>query len=287
MLDTTVAIETPEHVLFHYRLAGPVQRWIAHLLDLLLLAVMLVGLAVLVAMAGTVLGVGPDAGQLKAHKELSGTATGILLLIVFFAQWCYFACLEAWKGTTPGKAALGLRVVTLEGRPITFSSAALRNLLRAADALPLTQFMGAIAPAGLFSMLATERNQRVGDLVAGTMVVKKTERSNQGGVLVWPPPEPQELAHIPDDPHLSAEERTAIELFLRRKRRLGPARERELAEIVRPLLQQKLGFTHHDPGRALGLLYHQAVSAGRKDAPASSRNISGPPTPPPPGRPHA
>lgn len=285
MLDTTVAIETPEHVLFHHRLAGPVQRWLAHLLDLLLLAGILIGLATIVAMMGGVLGVGVDAARAGLHKELSGTAIGILLLIVFCAQWCYFACLEAWKGTTPGKALLGLRVVTLEGRPITFSSAALRNLLRAADVLPLSQFWWAIAPAGLVSMLLTDRNQRVGDLVAGTMVVRKTVRSNQGSVLVWPPPEAQELARIPDDPHFSPDERTAIELFLRRKKRLGPARERELAEIVLPLLQQKLGYTPHDPARALALLYHQAVNAGRNDAPASSRMPRE--TPAPRGDPHA
>lgn len=271
MLDTTVAIETPEHVLFHHRLAGPVQRWLAHLLDLLLLLIVLVALFIVVALIGAVAGFGLRSEELGLRNDLSGTTTGILLLIVFLAQWCYFAVLEGWKGTTPGKALLGLRVVTLEGRPITFASAALRNLLRAADALPVSHFWWAIAPAGLISMLATDRNQRVGDLVAGTMVVKKTERTNQGSVLVWPPPDQRELAHIPDDPHLSPDERTAIELFLRRKKRLGPARERELAEIVLPLLQQKLGYSPQDPARALALLYHQAVSAGRNDAPASSR----------------
>ena len=90
---------------------------------------------------------------------------GLVLLALFAAQWIYFVVCEAYWGSSPGKMAVGLRVVTTSGRPIGWRAAALRNLLRAANLLPVAYL------AGVVSMALSSRFQRLGDLVAGTMVV--------------------------------------------------------------------------------------------------------------------
>ena len=181
--------------------------------------------------------------------------------------------LEAWRGRTPGKARSGLRVVTTTGRPIGFRAAALRNVLRAADALPLPiRRRGCCRVAGLASMAVTRRFQRLGDLVAGTIVIVAERAHASGPAVLWPPAQPYELATLPDDVRLDADERLAIEMFLRRRDRLGRAREMELASMIarRPGRALRL-HAPRIPSRTLALLYDRAANAGRTDAPPSSR----------------
>jgi uncharacterized RDD family membrane protein YckC len=260
MLDTDVAIETPEHIVFRYRIAGPMRRCLASVIDLLACYGAFFGIAivVLVAVSG-----GHAVGE-KVSAAM-GAGIGLLMLILFFIQWIYFVIWEAWRGTTLGKMALGLRVMTTTGRPIGFTAAVLRNLLRAADVLPMANVTGLIA------MLISPKFQRIGDLVAGTIVVV-TERARATTALrLWPPAEPYELAALPEEVVLDAEERTALELFLRRRGTLGAARERELAEIVVSTLSERHAFRVNDPARTLALLYDRAANAGRGEAPPSSR----------------
>lgn len=265
-LDTDVAIETPEHIVFRHRVAGPARRFLAYLLDLLICYAVFVALTLLVMLAfvGT-------AGISDAADGAAATGIGLLLVVLFAIQWLYFAVLEAWQGRTPGKRALGLRVVTATGRPIGFRAAALRNVLRAADALPLTYSGGLLSIAGLVSMSATRRFQRLGDLVAGTIVIVPERATVATPLILFPPAQPHELAQLPDDVRLDADERQAIEMFLRRSPRLGRARQLELAEMIAPRLAARFGLRNEDPARTLALLYDRASNAGRTDAPASSK----------------
>jgi hypothetical protein len=123
-LDTDVAIETPEHIVFRHRVAGPARRLIAYAIDLLLCygAFTLVATLVIFAAAG--------ANALSEEAEAMGAATGILLVLLFVIQWVYFALLEGWRGKTPGKSLLGLRVVTTMGRPHCGTSCARRTPCR-------------------------------------------------------------------------------------------------------------------------------------------------------------
>ncbi len=270
-LDTSVAIETPEHIVFRYRIAGPARRLLAYVVDLILCytAVFVLGVILVVAVVGASASAMSDAveGTLK-------TGIGLVLLLLFAVQWVYFVAWEATTGRTPGKSAVGLRVVTLQGRPIGFGPAALRNVLRAADMLPSAYVVGVV------TMALTPRFQRLGDLVAGTMVIVPERARVAGALVLWPPAEPHELAIVPDDVSLDADERNAIELFLRRRGALGPARERELAAIVASPLARRFGFRLADPSRMLALIYDRAANAGRMEAPASSRSR------PTPGAPH-
>ncbi len=261
-LDTDVAIETPEHIVFRHRVAGPARRFFAYLLDLLICY------SALAALGALLLLLSAGAGQvLHAARDAFGAAAGVMLVALFAIQWVYFAALEGWRGATPGKSLLGLRVVTTTGRPIGYLAAALRNLLRAADALPLAYTAGLVSIAGLTSMAATRRFQRLGDLVAGTLVVVSGRVQAAAPVALSPPAQLDELESLPDEVRLDAEERLAIELFLRRRSRLGRARELELAMMIAPMLRARYaGFRAADPSRALALLYDRATRAGRRDS---------------------
>ena len=127
---------------------------------------------------------------------------------------------------------------------------------------------------GLIAMLATSRFQRLGDLVAGTMVVLVDRARGATPLRLWPAPTPQETAWLPDAIHLDAEERHALELYLRRRGELGAAREGELAQMVLGPLAARHGFAlpaSPDPARQLALIYHRSANAGRGEAPASLR----------------
>jgi hypothetical protein len=176
----------------------------------------------------------------------------------------YFVVWDALRGRSPGKAAFGLRVVTTTGRPIGWRAAALRNLLRAADALPTCYLVGVVA------MALNARFQRLGDLVAGTMVIVPEDARAAKALELHPPAWPQELATLPDEVNLDADERIAIEMFLRRRHSLGRAREYELASMIAGPIAQRLGFRHEDPARLLAIVYDRAVNVGRTEAPPSS-----------------
>jgi uncharacterized RDD family membrane protein YckC len=264
VLDTDVAIETPEHIVFRHRVAGPARRMFAQIIDLFVCygTVLLVAVVIVFAAAGG----GALVGSVETTQKLG---VGLLLLLVFAAQWIYFVAWEAMKGTTPGKMALGLRVVTTEGRPVGFVEAALRNLLRAADALPIGYVVGVV------TMVLSGRFQRLGDLVAGTLVVIPERMRVAGSVVLWPPATADEWRDVPDVVRLDADERAAIELFLRRRATLGQARELELARMIAGPLLERHGMDprrlQHDPSRALALLFDRAQNAGRWEAPPSSR----------------
>jgi uncharacterized RDD family membrane protein YckC len=264
-LDTDIAIETPEHIIFRHRVAGPARRLLAYLLDLAICY----GALAAIAVAVVTLSLGASAAA--STTEALGAGVGVLLVLAFAIQWVYFAVLEAWRGTTPGKVAFGLRVLTTTGRPIGFREAALRNVLRAADALPLAYTAGCLSIAGLASMAVTRHFQRLGDLAAATIVVMPTRARAAVPLVLWPPAEPQELANLADVVRLDADERLAIEMFLRRRKELGPARELELATMIAPALGARFGVPSTDPSRTLALIYDRASNAGRSDAPASLR----------------
>jgi uncharacterized RDD family membrane protein YckC len=259
-LDTDVTIEAPEHIVFRHVVAGPGRRALAHLIDLTVCygAAIVLSIVVVIAFAGL-------AGFRGVFTAVMEASAGVILVILFAAQWLYSFLWEGVTGRSPGKAALDLRVVMVDGRPIGFGAAALRNVLRAADVLPAGYLVGVAA------MALNRRFQRLGDLVAGTMVIVAGRPSKAAPLGLWPPADAVELAVLPDDVPLDVDERAAIELFLRRRVTLGPARERELATILMAPLQRRFGFRLEDPSRTLALLYDRAVNRGRGEAPLSLR----------------
>ena len=90
-------------------------------------------------------------------------------------------------------------------------------------------------------------------------------------LILFPPAQPHELDQLQGDVRLDADERLAIEMFLRRRAQLGRARELELAAMIAGPLAARFGLRCDDPARVLALLYDRAANAGRTDAPPSSR----------------
>ena len=249
-LDNTVEVETPEHVRFRFRAAGPTRRAWAYLIDLLVRAGILLAIELVL-----VLGTGH---HLRVGKAVMSGGT---LLALFFIEWAYFVAFEAaWNGTTPGKRALRLRVVKAGGYPLSFMDAVLRNLLRTADFLPVGYVLGLVA------MTWDGRFMRLGDRAAGTMVVIEDPVRVAPPIVLEPPPTAPELEAFPHHVVLPLPEREAIELLLRR-RDLSRGRRLELAEMVAPMLAARLGMKTGDPVRFLALLHHVAVGgAAAKDA---------------------
>jgi hypothetical protein len=183
--------------------------------------------------------------------------------------------------------------VTLGGQPIGFTESVLRNLLRAADGLPFGQ-LGIAWPSYAIALVVMGKDKkfrRLGDLVAGTMVVVEDRRVVADRLRIDPPPSPQELAYLPQRLPLSGEELEALELFLRREGRLGPAREDELASMVAPIFAKRLGVRYRDPTRFLKVLYARARGIGPEDPHQQRRGMYPPSHPnmpghPPPNQPH-
>ncbi len=142
---------TTEQVPFRYRVAGMGSRFLAWLVDSSLLIV----LGFMGVMVGSVVDLGrPGLGQ------------AVISLWVFSLLWGYFLLFEwLWHGQTPGKRLLGIRVIHWRGTSIAFVQAAVRNVLRVVDALPLLYGLGFVVA------LCTRSQRRLGDLAAGTLVV--------------------------------------------------------------------------------------------------------------------
>lgn len=258
-IDTVIAMETPENVVFAHPIAGPARRALAHLLDWVILTVGVVAIFIAVVM----LAVG--ATFAGAGQELSGIGTGLFLVTIFAAQWLYFALFEAARGATPGKRLLGLRVVTTSGRPIGFGAAVMRNLLRVADVLPGWYLLGALV------MTASPKFQRIGDWVAGTLVVAKLRPLDARPVVVFPPVTVEEVRWFAHDARLTAQERDAVELLLRRGPALGMARYDELARLLAAPVGARLGVALTAPIRQLAVLYEKSLAAGRANEARGSR----------------
>jgi uncharacterized RDD family membrane protein YckC len=204
MLDTRRTVETPEGVDLDLALAGPAARVLAWGLDALIRGVAYIGLLIPLSMLG-------DAGA------------GVFLLSMFVGEWFYPVLFEVkGNGATPGKRALGLLVMHDDGTPVGWSASLLRNLLRAADFLPLAY------GCGIASMLLRRDCKRLGDLAAGTVVVHWQERE--------PPPAelPRAEPLLPPVP-LAADEQRALVAFAQRLPTWSEGRAQELAAIAAPL----------------------------------------------------
>ena len=243
-LDNTTEIETPEHVRFRYRVAGPVRRMLAYLIDLVIrgLVVLAIGLILAIALGD------PDA------------VGGVMLIVAFALEWGYYVFFETTgDGRSLGKRALSLRVVKEGGFPISFMDSVLRNLMRGADFLPFGYVIG------LFVMAGDSRFRRLGDRVAGTLVVVEERARVAAPLTITPPPAAAELEGFPQRPPLSAAERETLELYLRRVD-LTAARREELAQMIAPALAQRIGVTVKDPVRFLALLHHRVAATARPRA---------------------
>ncbi len=206
-LDTLYHVNTPEGISLRLSPAGPVPRLFAWLLD----TGIRLGLYFIIY---TVLG------------YLGKTGLGIAMILTFLIEWFYPVYFELYNnGQTPGKSSFNLYVTMENASPITPAASIIRNLLRFVDFLPL--FYG----FGFVSMLLSRRFQRLGDLVAGTVVLHKPLEhltiQEQTGITPVAPPMALQLA-----------EQQALIRFYQRTPYLTKERSEELALLTGELVSE-------------------------------------------------
>jgi uncharacterized RDD family membrane protein YckC len=205
LLDTTRRVATPEGIELTLRLAGPVPRALAWSIDLA------IRVAVVFAVS-------------LAASAFGKAGVGVILLAWFFVEWLAPAWFEAaWNGQTPGKRAMGIAVLNDDGTPLRWPAALTRNLLRAADFLPL------LYGVGLVAMLSNRDFKRLGDLAAGTVVVYLSEKIKTERRIPEAPPIAPTVA-------LDLDEQRALLELAERSQTLTQERFEELAELPRPLV---------------------------------------------------
>jgi len=175
--EETLIIETPERVPLAFALASIGNRFLAVLIDhVIQYFLVFVTVWAFLAWSGTGLEQ-LDREPSELVREMSKWTIAIMIIIVFALFAGYFIIFEwLWNGQTPGKRLMKLRVIREDGRPITLWEAIARNLLRIFDSFP-SIIVVPFYSIGLISIFASSRDQRIGDLFAGTVVIR--ERSDE------------------------------------------------------------------------------------------------------------
>jgi uncharacterized RDD family membrane protein YckC len=243
-IDTHVDIVTPENVTFHYNVAGPFRRILALLVDFFLISLVIFALSFAIGTISPVLiSYMGEFGQI-----LQGMMFMLLLILTFILTWFCLAGMEIlMRGQTLGKKMAGLRVVTTDGRPVAAWQSLTRNGLRLVDLMPIMFEVQGIPlfPTGVLGILCCSLNrrfQRIGDLVAGTMVIVE-EREWSAGLAKLEDPRTASLAqYIPANFEFSRDLALAISNYVERRKYFSKARRREIARHVAEPLLGKFGL---------------------------------------------
>jgi uncharacterized RDD family membrane protein YckC len=170
--EETLIIETPERVQLAFALASIGNRFLAVAIDHFLqyLTIFIAAWA-FISLSNFGKG-GTPAAALEFFEEMPKWTLAVLIIVIFLIFSGYFVLFEwLWNGQTPGKRLLKLRVIREDGRPVTLWEALARNLLRIFDAVP--GFVVPVYSIGLISIFLSRRDQRIGDVFAGTVVVRE------------------------------------------------------------------------------------------------------------------
>lgn len=224
--DDQLTIQTPEQITMELAPAGIGSRFLALALDTVIQAVLYVAIILLSAFLLPAMGL----------RWLPGTwagATAVLLL--FCVYWGYFAAFEIfWHGQTPGKRVAGIRVVKDTGRPITAIEGIGRNLMRAVDGLFLYL-------VGVISVVLSRQNKRLGDYVAGTIVIH--DKTTAEVKPDWSFTKSTDSAFHPELSKVSEQDLIVIETFLHRRLDLEGMVRLNTAIRLCEVVQRKTGLT--------------------------------------------
>jgi uncharacterized RDD family membrane protein YckC/Flp pilus assembly protein TadD len=161
VIDYHLSIDTPENVVFDYNVSGIGSRFLAAMVDTLIILILQI-----VVLLASVLLMSPLINLESWDSDMPVWIFAILGLISFALLWGYYIFFEVlWNGQSPGKRWVGLRVIRTDGTPITFTESVIRNLVRLVDFLP------AYYGVGVVTMFINAQSRRLGDLAAGTLVV--------------------------------------------------------------------------------------------------------------------
>jgi uncharacterized RDD family membrane protein YckC len=232
--EDKVTIPTPEGVEVEMTLAGIGSRFIAAVID------SAIKFAIMVALIIALFGLTGLSGDIEAESDAALVGLAVLFVVSFLINFGYDVLFETLaSGRTPGKQWTGLRVVKVGGSSVGFMSSAVRNLLRFVDMLPSAYAIGLIA------MLVTKRNQRIGDIAAGTVVVRERRHTVPTpapsiSVATTPPPSPVEDLGTWDVSAVTQEDLVTIRRFLERRHELEPGARAGLAADLANRLRSKV-----------------------------------------------
>jgi uncharacterized RDD family membrane protein YckC len=251
--DEFLSIDTPENVIFAYEVVGIGSRFMAGLIDTLILA----GLLLLV-----------DSGLVLLLDRLFAAAqswvaalAGLLSFAIFWGYYLFFEL--TWNGQSPGKRRIGIRVIRRDGTPITLVESLVRNLVRVVDFLP------AGYGVGIITMFIHPQSCRLGDLAAGTLVVREQEEVTLASLHSVPRPAPV-TTDLPTDQAASpwpVERLTPADVQLATdflQRRAGLANAEVLALAIAQRLLGRMGLAEQAPQPgAASVLVDEIVKAYR------------------------
>ena len=255
-LEQTLDIETPEQVVVSYTLAGVGTRAVAAIIDYLICLGWSLALTV------------PTCFAVRAMPETTRSITApwllaMYILLQFAVLWGYYVRFEGLAdGKTPGKRRQGLRVVQDGGYSVSFAASAVRNLVRFIDMQPLPFYA-----VGILSAALSKSGKRIGDMVAGTIVVREREVHVRPVPVEPPPPDMRPLSTL-----LTDDEFALLERFMARRQGLEPARRRALAEQLATRFHERMGEGSAEGNRqpALVRLFERERSARAHGAAARS-----------------
>jgi uncharacterized RDD family membrane protein YckC len=258
-LDGTHTVLTPEYVEFNFVLAGLMSRFLAWLLD----SCISIGVAAVLVMVLSV-----------AEVFVQGFGSAVAFVVWFLIDWGYMIAFETlWSGQTIGKRVMGLRVIQETGVRVSAHQSLLRNLVRPVDRLPLFYLVGGVA--ALFS----DSQQRLGDMIAGTIVVRERRLKIPSALE-----RPEGDTSLLDDADfrarvgkLSAEEEAVCLSAALRREELGMEARLALFAALGERLEHELGFKRpeHLSSEKLVLLVVAALAAKK----ARQRPTRGPSAP--------
>jgi uncharacterized RDD family membrane protein YckC len=224
-MDRTISVRTPESIAFSYELAGLGSRFLALALDMAIQLTLLIGIFWGLAYAGSRL---PDTHH-ASNRLADAIAYAVIVAIVFLIFFGYFILFEGlWGGQTPGKKALGVRVVRDGGYPIDLGASFIRNLIRVGEFS-----LGFYALSALVTLISAE-NKRLGDIAAGTIVVRDSRAHSLRAI--------REGARnaAPHTAAISGEEYALIGRFLARRATMDANYRRSMAFQIADRLRKRL-----------------------------------------------
>jgi uncharacterized RDD family membrane protein YckC len=287
-VDNYLKVSTPENIAFYYQIAGPFQRVISFLLDFVFsqAAYWIIFLVTVFVLGIVLTPFGLFAGVLGSFVMFLG------FIGAFFVQWFYGAFMETfYNGRTWGKMICRQRVLNADGSAINGSQALLRNFFRLVDTGPMfplpldfgggDQFFIPIPTAifGLVVMCINRDFRRIGDLVAGTIVVKE-EVKRSGKVVRFSDARVPLLAELlPSSFVVDREMALALATYVERRPFLGPSRLDEIARRLSPLLIEKMNLASDtNPDLLLCSLYYKTFhseSTGQENDSQRKRSSPG------------
>jgi uncharacterized RDD family membrane protein YckC len=281
-IDNSLRITTPENISFQYQLAGPFRRFFPYVLDLIIISAAYSAAVFLIVLLGSFVIV-PLMSFLGLKALLDFFLAGSIALVVvgyFLVYWFYGAYCETYfNGRTIGKMATSMRVISTDGHAIDGVQATLRNFFRWIDLMPLlpvatllesTELEGGwpipTCMLGLVTMAVTPRYQRLGDLVAGTMVVNE-EPQLSPDVRTFQDERVALLAEeIPESFYVSASLARAIADYVDHREQVGIARAQEIARKLAAQLRDVFHLPHDTDEDLLICSLYYKVFSGQKTA---------------------